>query len=60
MNNEHVLFIEITGSNVNRFSTYNAVIFDQDGTIYLGDELLPGARETVAALRESGTRTIFL
>lgn len=39
---------------------YNAYIFDQDGTIYLGDELLPGARETVAALRQHGTRTIFL
>ena len=39
---------------------YSAYIFDQDGTIYLGDQLLPGAAETVAALREAGKRTIFL
>jgi NagD protein len=40
--------------------TYDAYIFDLDGTIYLGDELLPGAAETVAALRVAGRRTIFL
>jgi NagD protein len=39
---------------------YNAYIFDQDGTIYLGDHLLPGAAETVAALRAAGKRTIFI
>lgn len=30
---------------------YDAYIFDQDGTIYLGDELLPGAKRLVAELR---------
>jgi len=39
---------------------YKAYIFDQDGTLYLGDQLLPGAAETIAALREAGRRTIFL
>src|SRR3712207_6152344 len=39
---------------------YDAYIFDLDGTIYLGDELLPGASETVAAIRASGRRTVFL
>jgi len=39
---------------------YSAYLFDQDGTIYLGDELLPGAAETVAAVRAAGKRTIFL
>jgi NagD protein len=39
---------------------YNAYIFDQDGTIYLGDDLLPGAAETIAALRKAGKRTIFI
>jgi len=39
---------------------YSAYIFDQDGTLYLGDQLLPGAAETVAALRAAGKRTIFL
>jgi phosphoglycolate/pyridoxal phosphate phosphatase family enzyme len=39
---------------------YSAYVFDQDGTIYLGTQLLPGAAETVAALRAAGRRTIFL
>jgi phosphoglycolate/pyridoxal phosphate phosphatase family enzyme len=39
---------------------YDAYILDLDGTIYLGDALLPGAAETVAALRAAGRRTIFL
>lgn len=39
---------------------YSAYIFDQDGTLYLGDEPLPGAAETIAALRAAGRRTIFL
>ena len=39
---------------------YDAYIFDLDGTIYLGDTLLPGAAETIAALRAASRRTIFL
>jgi NagD protein len=39
---------------------YSAYLFDLDGTIYLGAALLPGAAETVAALRAAGRRTIFL
>ena len=39
---------------------YGAYIFDLDGTIYLGDSLLPGALETVTAVRAAGRRTIFL
>ena len=39
---------------------YDAYIFDQDGTIYLGEQPLPGAAETIAALRAAGRRTIFL
>jgi len=34
--------------------------FDLDGTIYLGDELLPGAHRLVSRLREMGRRTLFL
>lgn len=41
-------------------SIYSAYLFDLDGTIYLGDTLLPGAVETVASLRAAGCRTIFL
>lgn len=39
---------------------YNAYLFDLDGTIYLGEALLPGAAETITALRAAGRRTIFL
>lgn len=39
---------------------YSAYLFDLDGTIYLGDTLLPGAAETIAALRAAGRRTVFL
>ena len=35
-------------------------IFDLDGTVYLGDALLPTARETITTLREWGKRTLFL
>ncbi len=37
-----------------------AVIFDLDGTLYNGDELIPGAVETVRALKESGVPLRFL
>ena len=39
---------------------YSAYLFDLDGTIYLGDSLLPDAAETITALRKAGRRTIFL
>ena len=39
---------------------YSAYLFDLDGTIYLGDVVLPGAVETIAALRAARRRTIFL
>lgn len=39
---------------------YEGYIFDLDGTIYLGDELLPGAGRLVQALRERGKRVVFL
>jgi NagD protein len=39
---------------------YPGYVFDLDGTVYLDDELLPGARETIAAIREHGSRVKFL
>lgn len=33
---------------------------DLDGTVYLGDELLPGARETIERLRADGARIVFV
>jgi HAD superfamily hydrolase (TIGR01450 family) len=35
-------------------------IFDLDGTVYLGDELIDGAAEVIERLRQSGRRTAFL
>jgi HAD superfamily hydrolase (TIGR01450 family) len=35
-------------------------LFDLDGTIYLGEALIPGADEVVAALRADGRRVAFL
>jgi HAD superfamily hydrolase (TIGR01450 family) len=35
-------------------------IFDLDGTVYLGDAMLPTAGETLTALRKRGSRTIFI
>ncbi len=40
-----------------RFGGY---VFDLDGTLYLGDKLLPGAAETVATIRADGGRVAFL
>jgi arabinose operon protein AraL len=35
-------------------------LFDLDGTVYLGETLIPGAAETIAALRAGGRRVAFL
>ena len=35
-------------------------IFDLDGTIYLGDNLLPGAKRLIEKLRELGKKVVFL
>ncbi|MGD9497496.1 MAG: HAD-IIA family hydrolase [Armatimonadota bacterium] len=39
---------------------YDGYLFDLDGTIYLGEELIPGADRVVAGLRERGARVLFL
>lgn len=39
---------------------YDAYIFDLDGTVYLGDALLPNAGAAITALRARGRRTVFL
>lgn len=39
---------------------YEAYLFDLDGTVYLGDELLPGAHRLLSHLKAEGLRTIFL
>lgn len=39
---------------------FDGYIFDLDGTVYLGDALLPSAGEAITALRDQGKRTVFL
>ena len=39
---------------------YEGYLFDLDGTIYLGDELLPGTKRLILKLRELERRVIFL
>jgi HAD superfamily hydrolase (TIGR01450 family) len=39
---------------------YSGYVFDLDGTLYLGDALLPGAASTLAAIRAAGARVAFL
>jgi HAD superfamily hydrolase (TIGR01450 family) len=49
-----------TGLNRVPDRLYKGYIFDLDGTIYLGDELLPGAKRLIETLRENGKKVIFL
>jgi HAD superfamily hydrolase (TIGR01450 family) len=39
---------------------YKGYVFDLDGTVYLGDALLPGARQTIEALRRAECRMVFV
>jgi HAD superfamily hydrolase (TIGR01450 family) len=39
---------------------YEGYVFDLDGTIYLGDDLLPGAKRLIGKLRELGKKVLFL
>jgi phosphoglycolate/pyridoxal phosphate phosphatase family enzyme len=41
-------------------SALQGFIFDLDGTVYVGDALLPGAAQTVRLLRAQGKRTLFV
>jgi len=39
---------------------YKGYVFDLDGTVYLGDALLPGAKRTIETLRRNGCRIVFV
>lgn len=39
---------------------YRAYVFDMDGTVYLGDGLLPGAREIIERIRTHGAAVRFV
>jgi HAD superfamily hydrolase (TIGR01450 family) len=47
----------VTRPGLRRFDAY---IFDLDGTIYVDDELIPGADETIARLRADGAKVAFV
>lgn len=49
-----------SGTNLFPERLYEGYVFDLDGTIYLGDQLLPGAKRLIEALRGSGKRVVFL
>jgi 4-nitrophenyl phosphatase len=40
--------------------SFKAVVFDLDGTLYLGKTAIPGAKEAVVRLRRSGKKIFFL
>ena len=40
--------------------TYRGYISDMDGTIYRGEEVIPGAPQTIAQLRRQGCGVVFL
>jgi len=50
----------ITMNTTKPSKLYEAYIFDLDGTVYLGDSLLPTASETITRMRAMGKRTVFL
>ena len=39
---------------------YRGYICDLDGTVYLGERLIPGAQEKILGLRAAGSRVVFL
>jgi ribonucleotide monophosphatase NagD (HAD superfamily) len=43
-----------------RFARARAVAFDLDGTLYLGRQVVPGAPQVVAYVRDSGLDVLFL
>jgi len=46
-----------TEAGPRRYAGYG---FDLDGTVYLGDRLLPGALEAITRLRADGARVVFI
>lgn len=47
-------------SSLSALGTKRAVFFDLDGTLYVGEDLVPGVAEVVARLRERGVAVYFL
>ncbi len=47
-------------SGVPPCEAYDLTMFDLDGVVYIGGKPVPGAPETIAALRDSGARIAFI
>ncbi|WCK54320.1 HAD-IIA family hydrolase [Aneurinibacillus sp. Ricciae_BoGa-3] len=43
-----------------QFTSFDAYFFDLDGTIFIGDKLLPHVQETLSYLRDQGKKIMFL
>lgn len=41
-------------------NSIGGIVFDLDGTVYLGEKALPGATDGIAALRRHGIRVLFV
>lgn len=41
-------------------SRYDAFLFDCDGVLWSGDDLIPGAKEVLSKLRASGKQVVFV
>jgi len=50
----------VSKSLAHDFMRFKGFIFDLDGTIYLGDRLIPGADEVVESIRAAGKGVVFL
>lgn len=53
-------FENLSGLDCRPAKIYPGYLCDLDGTIYLSERLLPGAKETIQALREAGSRIVFM
>src|SRR5438874_2021128 len=51
---------EVTGPWRRPDRLFGGYALDLDGTVYLGDALLPGAAATIAAIRAAGSAVVFL
>ena len=45
---------------MNNLKQVTVFLLDMDGTIYLGDELIPGSKDFLRTIKEKGKRYIFL
>lgn len=48
------------GGGLDIVPLYRGYAFDLDGTIYLGDGLIPGAAQVIGALRATGAHVVFV